>query len=285
MGVDAIFSWKPDSAEESGEYGTKYKATDRFTKLILNNVAVLPMELKTSNLIFNDDKNISDKFIGSVFSVTDSLFKANGHIVDYKDKEKRFEKIFRRTIIKDPNKGKFDIYDDPLDLLNQFDGYLIQIKAALDSLAHVLNPLLNTNFSGWRSKEVGGVRLSGVFILNDLKNKKESELGELIKYLDGTINDISYLVNLRNKPVHFGGNSSLRGFFFNKSNKETTNPVINHPDGTNNTIREFIDISFENIIIFISRVILYSIQYKAPRGIYIEQFTNERRDTEFRWTM
>jgi len=283
MGVDAIFSWKPDSTDESGEYGTKYKATDRFTKLILNNIAVLPAELKTSNLVFNNNKNMSDKFMGSVFSITDSLFKANGHVIDYKDKEKKFEKVFKRTVIKDPNRRIFDIYDDPLDLLNQFDGYLVQIKAALDSTAHAVNPLLGTNFPGWKSKEINGSRLSGVYILNDLKNKKEPELDALIKYLDNATKDVSYLVNLRNKPVHFGGNSSLRGFFFSKSDKEITNPIISHPDGNKENIREFINESFENIIVFVSRVILYSIQYKAPKGINIEQFINQRGDTEFRW--
>lgn len=283
--MDVIHLWKPDQPGESGEYRVRYKATDRFTKLIINNIAGLPMELKTQESIFNNDKNISDKFNTSIFNIADSLFKANGHIIDYKDKEKKFEKRFKMMVIKDPNKGKFDIVNDPLDLANQFDGYLVQAKAALDNLANAINPLFGTNFSGWKSKKVDGFILSGVYILNELKNKKKKELDTLIKFLEDTMGGISYLVGLRNKPIHLGGNSSLQGFFFDHTKKKRTNPVIRHSVGQTETIREFVDKSFEDTIIFVSKVILYGIQFKAPKGIRIEQFINQRGDTEFCWRL
>ena len=283
MGMDAIFLWKPDRPGEPGEYGTKYRATDRFTKLILNNVAGASMELETGKLLFNGDKTISDAFTSSVFAVTDSLFKANGHVVDYKDKEKGFEKRFKRTVIKDPNKGKFDMFDDPLELANQFDGYLIQIKAALDNLARAINPLLGTTFQGWSAKEVEGVKTSGARILKELKERKQSELEPLIRHLEDSMKDITYLVDLRDKPVHFGGNGELRGFFYSQADKKITTPIIRHPDGRTESIRDFVNATFEQTIVFISKVILYSIQYKAPKGMYIEQFIDPRGDTAFRW--
>jgi hypothetical protein len=284
MGLDAIYQFKPDKQGEPGEVGIKYKAEDKFSKLILNEITSIPSELKIDQFIFTGDKEKNERFTATIFSLTDSLFKANSHRKEYKTKLKIFEKKFRRSLYNDSNKKNLDITSNPLELVSDFDGFLTQIKASLDNLACGLNPLLETNFNRWAKG--GKDNKSGAKIINHLKNlHRQITIDNLIEYLDKTQDQITYIVNLRDKPLHKGGNNNLSGFVFHHNNRNISRPAIKHPDGHQEEIGDYIDKTMQNFILFTSKVILFGIQHNAKTGFTIRRVSVPNGDTQYEWSL
>src|SRR5204862_2153944 len=113
-------------------------------------------------------------------------------------------KKFRRDSQRNPNKH-IDLTENPIELFNELDGFLAHTKAALDSLAKSLEPLLDAKFHAWHKVK----DQSGLHIINHLQNsvpdKMKKNAEPLVKFLLANTGWITYLVSLRDSPVHRGG--------------------------------------------------------------------------------
>jgi hypothetical protein len=107
----------------------------------------------------------------------------------------------------------------------------------------------------------------------------------LIDHIEKNIEWISYLVSLRDKPLHKGKNEKLEGFIYVHSDKIILNPRIFHPNGASEDIRNFMNKTLEEITQFISATILLSIQRNAPKGLSLSKTLTERGDTQYQWSV
>lgn len=282
MPIESIYTITPDSDGKPMTLGTKFKSIDDIDRLILNEVTNVPITLKTEVVCFAGDKKKEAGFMERIMSVTENLFKANEHKRNYKKKENKAIKKFKKESLVNPNKT-IDLSHNPIELFNELDGFLFNIKSGLDQLAQALNFLLGSGFDSWhKKKNKEGRLLSGVRILDYLENNipqaQQGAVDNLRQVITLNIDWISSLVALRDNPTHFGGLKNVSHLIFDQRKQQVICQYITHPDGKQEKIRDFIPRTMSDITEFINDVLVSAIGSKAPQLNIVktkDQFGNE----------
>lgn len=195
-------------------------------------------------------------------------------------------KKFRKECIKSPNKHT-NLSLHPMELHNELDGFLSNIKSALDTLAKLINPLIGSKFDAWhKEKDTDGKEKSGLrilkFIENNLPDEAQNRSEEFKRTISDNIEWITYLVSLRDRPVHKGGLKNISDLFYDNQKKEVSPTCITHPQGGPEFVIDFMYRTMQDIILFINRIIVTAIQIKVP-SLILAKTPDNNGNIAYRW--
>lgn len=236
-------------------------------KIMLNFV----MQLDTSYFIFKNDKEKEDRFKQYILEITQSLLKVNSHRRKYLESEKNIV----NELIKENEEesGSYIGSVNPIELNAEFDGFLVHIKSALDSLAKTTGPLFGFKFENWAKKAQNGQIKSGVLILNSLRNNIGKTLNKdiklLIKLIEDKLDWITFIVVLRDKPVH-KGKSNASNLVFNPNTKHVSPQTLYNQNGKTEVLADFMEKTLLELIEFIHNFFFLSFNSKLPMDIRFE---------------
>lgn len=257
------------------EYMTLSKiieAKDSLDTEIISSTINMVSGLNLETIVFRDKKAWEDYF-GKSLNLAKSLLKANEHCRKYVSQEKKFLKEYRKKCIKDKNTNIF-LATEPIGLNTEIDGFLSQVKAALDTLATTLNPLLGWKLNGWhKTKKKSGLEIISS-LENNLNNVDKVKAGELKKIIENNIEWITYIVDLRDKVHHKGGLKCVTEVVYDFRFKKAHPQRIKHSAEAEEEVRDFLLRTLKDINIFINQVLIFSILIKAPGGMAIR--SNEK---------
>lgn len=245
---------------------------DGIEKHLIEDVLTIVLNSDTQSLInywgatnFNKDK-IGEDYLMIIIDVVRSLMKSNHHRCKYLEQEKIIEKEILE-INKNLDSGVPIVYERP-DLISEVDGFLIQLKSALDSLAKSLNPIFNLKINGWHKGTRKGSKTqeSGVKIINALNNlapELKNKAVDLIYFIEDNIKYISAIVLLRDRPVHHGKIKNIQGFVYRIKEKRLIKPKLVLKDGSI-YISEFLETTIKNLINFTELIIVNTLKNLEP---------------------
>lgn len=281
--MDGMFLYKPPKDGEPGEFGTQFKAEDLIDKIILTEITEPVIALKVETFVFTGNKELKDLYMTKVIDVTQNLFNANRHRRNYQTKEKMEFKRFKKESIKNPNKH-LDIFEFPHELTIELNGFLGSLKSALDSLAQALNPLLSSSFDAWhKGKDTDGKEKSGLKILNYIKNMPKDlqpKLRPMVVTMERDIDWLSYLVRLRDSPVHHGGMKNVSKLIFEQKTRTTKGQIITHEDGSAEPVSEFMKKTLDRIIYFVKILLMAAIHIRV-NGFVVGKLIQGNQTTYF----
>ena len=252
----------------SDDHTSKLVMTNIFTikdstdKFLLEKILAIVGNTMTLNLISawchvkEYPEENAEKYHKKIVNTIRSLIKANHNRRVYK----RLVGYSEKRLLKESVNAQSSIdliYEEP-DLMSEIDSFLVNIKAALDSLATSLNPIFGTRIDGWHKKG----KKSGVKIINTLNNLP-ADLAERTKditmLMDDNIEYISYLVALRDSPTHRGNTANVTPFRFSVATGKIERPKITHNPDTTEDVSVFLDRTILSIGEFIQAFIVHSL--------------------------
>lgn len=250
-------------------------AKDEVDRLILseiNNPAIF--QLNPLNVVFLGDKNKFEKFAGIVFDLSQLLLKANEHRRKYILYEKQeIEKAYAEA---NKTSGSTDMGFNPVELTTEIDGFLVQVKSSLDQLACTLDPLFGFKFEGWHKKNnpESGIQESGFGILlsleNNLPKSKKEKSHRLVELLKSNIGWLSYIVFLRDNPVHKGGAKNITQIIFERESKKVIPQMIIHGEGKIEEVGPFLTRTIYEVTEFINGFLLLSMELAGAGLVLIK---------------
>ncbi|MFA5210985.1 MAG: hypothetical protein WC414_00585 [Patescibacteria group bacterium] len=242
-----------------------FEMKDDVDKKIMSNTFNIVMCLNLDIFSFKTKKD-SEEYFNHIKSVAHSLLKANNHLRKYNLQEKEILEDFKKECLSSSN--TIDMSLNPIDLISEIDGMLNQIKAALDSLAKSLNPLLGFSLNGWHKKN----KKSGKVVLDSIDNNLSLDLNNkaqnLKKYIENNISWISYIVFLRDS-IHRGRLENVSNIIYKQKNQEVISQRIYHNGEEFENVNDFLIRLLNEIIIFLKNIILLSLSIKISSGMCI----------------
>jgi DNA-directed RNA polymerase subunit RPC12/RpoP len=215
-----------------------------------------------------DDEKRRAEFFENQFKVLRSLLKANKHLRSYR----RDEVVELERLKKTNEESGTDSYVgsiESIELEAEYDAYLMQLKAALDSFAKVLNVLLGTSFAGWSKGTDATTReqLTGLKILNHLKNigKPSLEIQSMISFLGANMDWATRIVKLRDQPVHHGKSVSS-GIQFNPKLSATQKAKIVHGKDQFEDVTSFMERTLYDMTSFVRMITYLGINHILDKG-------------------
>lgn len=246
---------------------TKDEIDFAITKKTMFNFVMQP---NTEGLIFKQGSDEKNRFTGYVLELTQSLLKANSHRRKYLEIEKKeIDDLIAE------NKESNESYiggANSIELHTEFDGFLVHIKSALDSLAKTTKPLFGFNLENWgKGIDVrDGKNKSGMKVLNSLKRNLGSESNEyrdlLIKLVEDNLQWLTSIVELRDKPVH-KGKSGSSDLVFNYITKSVTPQMLHYPNKTSEQVKDFMMRIIQEVLEFIHEFLFLAFNSKLPSDI------------------
>jgi len=118
-------------------------------------------ELKVDVVCFRGDQQRNERFMSHVLSLGKHLLKANEHRRRYlRDEETLSERLLAEAA---NTNGSSDYGEEYVELDAAFDSFMVELKAALDDLAKLLDPLFGIKLGAWRKGDhpQHGKQLSG----------------------------------------------------------------------------------------------------------------------------
>lgn len=262
------------------------EAKDDLDKFIINRIAMnFGMQLTDA---LNFEKKQKEKFLDAILSHFSALLKANEAKRDYLKKEKKLIEQFKMQAKKDANKN-ITLGERPIELLSQSDSFFTQIKSAFDYLAQTLNPILNLSVDAWHRGSYKKTTKSGVRILNALNNfsdKDKQKLKELIDLIENSLDWITYLVEIRDNPVHRGVGivkGNVIEMRITKSENKISNlqPLcIRHPSNIIENLGIFLDRTIHDTVEFSNAFLYYAIQFKSYPELVL-QLTKDKNGNDY----
>ncbi len=254
-----------------------FEPQDVLDKEILDNTLSMIIGLQVGDFILAD-KKLHDLYFDHVRGVTDALFKANSHRRKYLLQKEKVINDFKSKCSNAPTNTNQALHSP--DLNGEIDAVLTQIKAALDSLAKTFNPLFDLKFRGWnkqKNKE-NGKEESGRGIIEQLKNNlpERHKLNSisLIKFIEDRIEYISYIVLLRDAPVHHGGLKNVSNITFQHVTQQVTPQYIIH-GSTPEEVSVFLNRIINEINGFTHEVLVLSLLLKTGPSLAIIKNPNK----------
>lgn len=237
-----------------------------YQKIMINFVS----QLSSDGIIFAGDKKKQEEFTGCIFAILQSLSKANSHRRKYVEMEKdEMEKLYTLNA---EDSGSYVGAFVPVELNTQFDGVLVHVKAALDSLAKATKPLFGFNLPTWKKvRDADGKEKSGLAIVKSLKNitrTPDEKLKQLIEFMEKNIDWITYIVTLRDNPVHKGG-TLTSNLIFSEHTKKVTPQLVIHPDGQKEQASAFMERNMKEIVEFMHIFLMLSFNFKALHNMTV----------------
>lgn len=222
------------------------------------------MQTNTDGLIFKIGSKEKNDFTGYMLELTQSLLKANSHRRKYVKLEKtEIDKIITEN---KEESGSYIGGANPIELNTEFDGFLIHIKAALDSLAKTTKPLFGFNFKNWgKDKDISGGK-----ILNSLKRNLGQNTNEsremLVKLVEDNLEWLTFIISLRDKPVH-KGKTSASDLIYNYNAKTVTPQMLHYSNDKSELLKDFMERIIREIVEFIHNFLFLSFNSKLPEDI------------------
>ncbi|OGY63243.1 MAG: hypothetical protein A3I89_01435 [Candidatus Harrisonbacteria bacterium RIFCSPLOWO2_02_FULL_41_11] len=267
----------PKYDQEYMTLGLVMESKDELDTEIINSTITMILGLNLNNIVFKDKKTWEDYF-KKVLNLTKNLLKANEHYRKYYKEEEIFLREYKKKCLKNSNTNVF-LTTDPVSLNTEIDGFLSQIKSALDTLATTMNPLLGFNLNGWhKNKDKDGIKKSGTRIVNSIENLPEflkNKAKGLKKHIENNVDGITYIVNLRDKVHHSGGLKSITDITYDFRNKEVISQYIIHSEGKE-LVKNFLLRTLKDIVLFFNDTLILSILIKTPSGMCIRK--NNKKD-------
>ena len=260
-----------DGTSPINSIGVLFESKDEIDLSIIQDVATMPIDLEVRTLCFRSDKTLGDEYIGKVFDVAQALLKANEHRRKYFEQEKKTIKKFRKQSRKDPNKH-INLTLHPVGLDSEIDGFLSQVKAALDSLACSLNPLFDCGLNAWRKDIKGDVirKKSGYQIVGWFKSAAAplSERSSNFRdYLEKNGDWLTYLSMLRDMPIHKGGLKNVNPLVFEQRTQKVVPQRIHHPNGQVESVDDFMKRTIKEVSEFCHNFLIGSLVLKTWIGL------------------
>jgi len=230
---------------------------DKIDWFLVKNILLVVQDKQTFALVrswghskFNKEK-VDEEYFEKMLSVVKSLLKANHHRRSYiKLASKLKEQLLKESL---NIKSNIDLIYEKPDLISEVDSCLTHIKASLDSLAKSLNPIYGLKLNGWHKKKYRNKEISGLNVVNAINNLSQGGYGDsrkLARFIEDNVGYISYIVSLRDAPIHKGEISTIRGFKFCVRNQTIENPVIFHSEGKSESLSAFLTNTMWNFINF-----------------------------------
>jgi hypothetical protein len=239
------------------------------TKIIRNTVNMI-VGLKLDSFMLTD-KKLHDEYFGHIMDAAQSLCKANNHRRKYLEQEKKILKKFKKKSMKNPNTA--DLGMKSIELDSEIDGVLSHTKAAMDSYAKSLRPLLGIKLNGWHRVK----KESGREIVNALENNLPAGLKQkaepLKKHIEDNMQWVSYIVFLRDSPHHHGGMKNVTEIVFQQLTKKVIPQMINHPNRMVEEVGGFLTRHMDGTADFFRDLIALSLLIKAPGSMGIAENT------------
>lgn len=258
---------KVDKPSVTKVFDTKDEIDFAITKKTMFNFVMQP---NTEGLIFKQGSDEKNRFTGYVLELTQSLLKANSHRRKYLEIERKeiADLIAENEDLEESYVGGAN----SIELHTEFDGFLVHIKSALDSLAKTTKPLFGFGFEKWeKSKDNSdGKSKSGVKILNSLKRNLGSGPNEykdlLIKLIEDNLEWLTFIVELRDKPVH-KGKSASSDLVFNYATKIVTPQMLHYSNKTSEQVKDFMTRIIQEVLEFIHKFLFLTFNSKLPPDI------------------
>lgn len=217
------------------------------------------------------DEKMRGVFLEKQMKVVRSLWKANKHLRDYrKDEETEMARLGKANA--DAGTHSYVGGMESIELEADWDAYLVQLKAALDSLSGAMNVLLGTNFDRWAkgTDKNTGKKMSGQKILNRLKDIQvpSPEIKALITFIEANLQWATYIVELRDKPVH-QGQTIASAVLFNPELNMTQKAKIVHGKDQAEDITAFMERTLKDMVAFVRMITYLGINHRMDKGFKI----------------
>ena len=251
---------------------------DEIDSLILSEICnPAVFQLNPLNAVFWGDKQKNERFLGTIFGLSEALLKANEHRRKYLSFEKqKIEEVYNGA---KQSSGTANMGFNPIELTTEIDGFFVQIKSGLDQLARSLNPLFGFRFDAWHKAKNPKSRMeeSGFGILSSLENNlpknKKDKSERLLELLRSNIGWLSYLVFLRDNPVHRGGAKNITQIIFERGKGVVIPQRIMHGEGKIEDVGPFLTRTIYEVIGFFSGFLLLSMEL-AGAGLVLLKTQN-----------
>lgn len=254
---------------------------DKYDRFLLEKVLLIVQNSMTmefikfwSHLQKYPDKN-EEKYFKTITNVIRSLIKANHNRRIYNKLAQSSVKRLTKQSIEAKSTISL-LYEEP-DIMSEVDSFLANIKASLDSLAFSLNFIFGTKLDGWH--KVKGK--SGVKLVNSLKNlpkERAEKAKDLATFIEDNIGYITYLVALRDSPLHKGKTANVSYFKYNIDTGKLTKPEIYHNPTTKEDVSVFLNKTLEEISDFVQLFIALSLS-----GLIADTYLRKNKKGEFIW--
>lgn len=214
------------------------------------------------------DEKMRGVFLDKQMKVVRSLWKANKHLRDYrKDEEAEMTRLGEANAGSETNSYVGGM--ESIELEADWDAFLVQFKAALDTLAGAMNVLLGTNFDRWGkgTDRATGKKMSGQKILNRLKDIRNPspEIEALISFIEANLQWATYIVELRDMPVHRG--QTIGGaILFNPELNTTQKAKIVHGKDQVEDIIAFMERTLKDMAAFVRMITYLGINHRLDKG-------------------
>jgi hypothetical protein len=245
----------------------KFSPKDDLDHYILASTVHMFIQANISNVLTRGQAKQEEQFLSHVFDIAESLLKANEHYRKYVASEK----VALAELKAEQNLNPSTVTGvDPTSLNTEIDGVTSHFKAALESTAKALNPLLGLNLNGWRKGKYKDVEKSGAKVINAIQNLNKPALtAPMVDYLERTMDWVSYIVLLRDKP-HHGGKTSISPLLRVPGQIEPTAQRITHPGGTEEDVRVFLERTVRDAAAFVNGVLRAASEIALPAVVFIQ---------------
>lgn len=226
--------------------------------MIVQNTQILELVKIWNHQHYNVDK-AEEKFFEKIMLCVTALFKANAHLRNYR----RVEEIYLKKIeIDDDNKKTFvDILYNKTDVFVEIEGFLTQVKTALDLLAQSFKHVYQIDSKTWHKKKDSktGLEVSGLAIVNSLQNLGtdiKPHVEPVISLIIANGEKITSLVNNRDGCVHYGKVNNIQGFRYSVSDKKVYAPIIAIDSSNALYVKDYLENQLEYIAKFIQEILV-----------------------------
>lgn len=264
---------------ESFTLTTFLEPKDEVDKNTMAKTITMAIGLQLDNLLLSD-KLLFESYLGHIMDLTEKLLKVNHHRRKYIIQKERVISFLKQNSNSDENNTNSAYHSVELDA--EIDGFLTQIKAALDSLVKTFEPLFGIKLLTWGKigKESG--RRVLVALQNNLSNTFKTKSQRLLDIIEDNIEWISYIVSLRDNANHHGGLKNLSNITFNRQIGDVVPQYISHTNGRTEEVSIFLERTVYEIVEFVHSVLILSLLTKSSDQLVIVR-NEEEEFPPFRW--
>ncbi len=262
---------------QKGVLETVIEIRDQTDNFIVREIVSLPMTLMVKELIFWGNQEKYEKHFGQIIDLGKTLAKINDSVRGYSKTETISLEELKNRYANDPNINTILGRKAP-ELDREVDYFLSGIKASLDILARILNPILDLNLNGWHRGNWKESKLSGADVLNSLDRnipvKIKGKIMPFLSFIETAAPWLTYLVSLRDDVNHGGGIKSISNIYYDPVKKVVYPQYINHAPGKDEKVNEFMVRTMNEFNLFVNNFICHLYLSKAPNGMALHRKDN-----------
>lgn len=262
------------------------KPVDLIDTLITQELLNLPLQLNTKATLYKDLPEKEARFNDALLEIANGLFKANGFRRSYKTEEKNAWKTFKKEGQKTKT-GDGNLTKDIPELQNYILGFFSEIQPTLNSLASLINLLINSDFKSWgKQKDEEGVMRSGKDIATYIETKspedKKQFSDELSKFINSNTKWLGYLCSVVEQKNEAGQLSMISPLVFDQKHRTVIPQLFTHNDGFQEPVLNFMNRAMQELILFIINTIIFSMQI-GSKDFYLIKAKDKAGHLHYQW--